>query len=151
MLQPAKSPVASRGRSTWRGAWQWLAWTFLLLGSPAWADPFGLEEPATQEAVQAQIDVLTRQIDSRPDASHYVKRGEAYFKLRDFDKAIEDFSKAIQMNDRLDDAYYGRGMALARNGEIEKGIADLSVYIKRRPKSSLAHTKRGVRYLWNGD
>lgn len=39
-------------------------------------------------------------------------------------------------------------MALARNGQIEEGIKDLSYYIKHNPKSSLAYTKRGVRYIW---
>ena len=39
-------------------------------------------------------------------------------------------------------------MALARNGQIEEGIKDLSYFIKYNPKSSLAYTKRGVRYIW---
>ena len=42
-------------------------------------------------------------------------------------------------------------MALGRNGEIPKGIEDLSVYIKRHPNDSHAYTKRGIRNLWIGD
>lgn len=151
MLEAAMLSGVSRGRSTWRCAWRPLLWALLLPGLPAWADPAGLEASVTQESVQEQIDVLDRLIESRPDALHYVKRGEAHYQAHNFDKAIADFSKAIQLNDRLDDAYYGRGMALARHGEVERGIADLGVYIRRHPDSSLAHTKRGVRYLWNGD
>jgi len=118
----------------------------------AWGDPASLDMPADSEAMQDRVDAVSRQIRSRPDAPElYVLRGEAYFKLREFDKAIDDFSTAIQLDDRQDDAWFGRGMALGRNGEIDKGIADLGVYIKRHPKSSLAHTKRGVRYLWKGD
>jgi Flp pilus assembly protein TadD len=42
-------------------------------------------------------------------------------------------------------------MALARNGEVNEGIKDLTVYVTRNPDSSVAYTKRGVRYLWIGD
>ena len=34
---------------------------------------------------------------------------------------------------------------------MEEGILDLDIYIQRRPSSSLAHTKRGVRKMWRGD
>jgi tetratricopeptide (TPR) repeat protein len=123
-----------------------------MFATVAWGDLAGLDKPADSEAMQARVDAVGRQIRSRPDAAElYVQRGEAYFKLREFDKAIDDYSTAIRLDDRQDDAYFGRGMALGRSGEIDKGIADLGVYIKRHPKSSLAHTKRGVRYLWKGD
>ena len=42
-------------------------------------------------------------------------------------------------------------MALERNGQVDEGIVDLGVYIHRHPTSSLAYTKRGVRYIWKGD
>lgn len=41
-------------------------------------------------------------------------------------------------------------MALARNGQIKEGINDLTHFIKYNPNSSLAYTKRGVRYIWAG-
>ena len=39
-------------------------------------------------------------------------------------------------------------MALGRIGKIQEGINDISVFIRHNPDSSLAFTKRGVRYLW---
>ena len=42
-------------------------------------------------------------------------------------------------------------MAHGRIGEIDKGISDLSVFIRRNPENSLAYTKRGVRYIWKKD
>ena len=42
-------------------------------------------------------------------------------------------------------------MALAKQGDIDEGIADLTVFINRNPKSSKAYTKRGVRYMWKQD
>jgi tetratricopeptide (TPR) repeat protein len=83
-------------------------------------------------------------------AAPYLKRGECYFRLREHAKAIDDFTRAITLDDALDDAYFGRGMALARDGQVDEGIADLTVYIRRNPGSSLAYTKRGVRHIWRG-
>jgi len=80
----------------------------------------------------------------------YIKRGNLFFKLHDFDKAIADFNKALSIDNSLQQAYFGRGMALARNGEIEAGINDLTTFIKHNPRHSIAYTKRGVRYIWAG-
>ncbi len=81
----------------------------------------------------------------------YILRGDIYFLIHEFDSAEEDYTEAISLNDKLDAAYYGRGMARGRQGFIKEGIADLTVYIKRNPDSSMAYTKRGVRYIWLGD
>jgi tetratricopeptide (TPR) repeat protein len=81
----------------------------------------------------------------------YLKRCRAYFALLDFDRAIDDCSRAIELDAHLDEAYFWRGMARGRHGLIPQGIDDLSVFIGRHPESSLAYTKRGVRHIWNGD
>jgi tetratricopeptide (TPR) repeat protein len=115
-------------------------------------EPATLDVPADSAALHKIVVGYDRRIAVNPDdAEAYLKRGEARFKLHEFDKAIEDFNAALQRNDGLDDAYFGRGMSLGRRGEIDEGIADLSVYIRRNPDSSLAYTKRGVRYIWKGD
>jgi len=109
-------------------------------------------EPISRESAQKQIDLLSDKIDkNRKQASLYVTRGDLYFKIRDFDSAVEDFTTAIKLDDSLDAAWFGRGMANGRLGYIDEGIADLSVFIKRNPNDSKALTKRGVRYLWKGD
>jgi tetratricopeptide (TPR) repeat protein len=116
------------------------------------ADPASLDQPADAEAMEREVESASREIASDPQAARaYVRRGEARFRLHEFDRAIEDFSAALQLDDRQDDAWFGRGMAHGRNGDIDRGIADLGVYIERHPDSSLAHTKRGVRRLWQGD
>ncbi|MBN4080228.1 tetratricopeptide repeat protein [Beggiatoa alba] len=95
---------------------------------------------------------LTNQIEKKPQNAHiYVKRGDIYFKQHEFEKAVADYSQALKLNDNLDEAYFGRGMALGRQGLVPQGIQDLSVYIKRQPYNSRAYTKRGVRYIWIGN
>ncbi len=110
------------------------------------------DEPASSDELVGEAARLTRELGKRPkDAALLTRRGAVHFKLREFDKAIADFSAALKLNDKLDEAYFGRGMALGRNGQVDEGILDLGVYIHRHPTSSLAYTKRGVRYLWKGD
>lgn len=111
-----------------------------------------MNRDTTYESVQARIEMLGKQLDTQPDNTHWlIERGNLYFLLHDFDLAVLDFTDAIKLDATLDDAYFGRGMALARSGQVKEGIADISVYIERNPKSSMAYTKRGVRYLWSGD
>ncbi len=104
------------------------------------------------DQLRDRIAVYTSRLRLTPrDAGAYVKRGEAYFEALEFEKAVEDFSKALSLDVGLDQAYLGRGLALGRQGRIDEGIADLTVYIERNPESSLAYTKRGVRYIWKRD
>ncbi|NOZ09753.1 MAG: tetratricopeptide repeat protein [Gammaproteobacteria bacterium] len=106
----------------------------------------------SREQAEALVARYSQQLLQHPgQANVYVQRGNIYFLMHDFDSAIWDFSKALDLDEATDLAYFGRGMARGRNGEIDAGIDDLTVYIERHPDSSLAYTKRGVRYLWKGD
>lgn len=80
-----------------------------------------------------------------------IKRGDTYFVLHEFDKAIADYSRVIVIDPAYDAAYFGRGMARGRAGELEAAIHDLDIYIKRNPEDSRAYTKRGVRNIWQGN
>jgi len=126
-----------------------------MMMAPALAGPADLavlDKPADEEEMRAHVTALSQRLRTLPnDAVLYTRRGEAWFRLREYDRAIDDFSRAIALDATSDEAYFGRGMAHGRNGDIEKGITDLGVYIERNPKSTLAYTKRGVRYLWLGD
>jgi len=100
----------------------------------------------------AQIKNITQELKARPKSTDLlIKRGDLYFQIHEFDKSIADYSAALKLDDHADKAYYGRGLALGRNGEIEKGIKDLSVYLERHPDDSYGYTKRGIRYIWIGD
>ncbi|MEW6330310.1 MAG: tetratricopeptide repeat protein [Pseudomonadota bacterium] len=132
--------------------WCFLALLALAAPSPVRGEPATLDVPADSAELRRQVAEYDRRIAAAPErAENYLKRGEAHFRLQNFDQAIDDFSAALKRDDRLDDAYFGRGMALGRRGQVGEGIADLGVYLERRPDSSLAYTKRGVRHLWNGD
>lgn len=109
-------------------------------------------EIQTLEQAEAALSRLNQLIAKNPkSAANYVERGDVYYATNDMPRAVEDYSRAIKLDSARDQAYFGRGMALARMGRIDEGIADLTVYIKRHPDSSVAYTKRGVRNIWKGD
>lgn len=110
------------------------------------------DESADSEAMTREVERLDRALKASPNsAALYAQRGAARFKLREFDRAIADFTQALKLDGKLDEAYFGRGMALGRDGQIDEALIDFGVYIHRHPNSSLAYTKRGIRQLWKGD
>ncbi len=107
---------------------------------------------AEVNTVEKNIQQLSVKINSSPNPGRlYIKRGQAFFSLHEFESAIQDYNSALKIDDTLDEAYFGRGMAKGRIGQVTQGIEDLSEYLTRNPNSSLAYTKRGVRYIWAGE
>jgi len=109
-------------------------------------------DSTSESALMAKLDRLNKQIHAGTNrAQLLLERGQIYFELHEFDRAVDDYTAALALDDKLDNAYFGRGMARGRMGLIRQGIADLSIYIQRNPADSRAFTKRGVRYIWLGD
>jgi tetratricopeptide (TPR) repeat protein len=105
--------------------------------------------PQTADDYAKLIDQYSLALKQNPkDVDLLIKRGDLYFLLHEFEQAIADYSDAIELDKHADAAYFGRGMALGRYGQIRAGIQDLSVYLSRHPNESRAHTKRGIRYVW---
>jgi tetratricopeptide (TPR) repeat protein len=115
-------------------------------------------QPASQagmfdaQHIESTLVSLNQRVQQRPDdANAWLLRGRANFVIHDFHQASNDLSKAIELDGALDEAWFWRGMSRGRQGLLDEAIADLGVYLKRHPDSSLAYTKRGVRRLWKGD
>lgn len=70
-------------------------------------------------------------------ANDFSQRGINRFEKNEFDGAIADFTKAIELNGQnLEFCFYFRGMALYRLGRLEDAIADLSkaITLKQHPR-----------------
>lgn len=107
---------------------------------------------AGSDSPAQQLQRLNQQILQQPqNARLYLERGQLYFALHEFDSAIKDYTAALALDTQLYDAWFWRGMARGRMGDVAEGIDDISVFIKHHPNDSRAYTKRGVRYLWLGD
>ncbi len=57
-------------------------------------------------------------------AEVYCSRGVAYAKSRDYDRAIADYDKAIDLDPKNAKAYYQRGYVYDIKGERDRAMAD---------------------------
>jgi tetratricopeptide (TPR) repeat protein len=65
-------------------------------------------------------------IAEMPDFAYaYYNRANVSAKLSDFKSAVVDYTKAIELDDKLAEAYYNRGLAKIYLGQTLDGIADL--------------------------
>ncbi|MBN1224438.1 MAG: tetratricopeptide repeat protein [Candidatus Aminicenantes bacterium] len=69
------------------------------------------------------IDVYSKGITEFPDnAMLYRHRGHRYISIRDFDKAVDDMTKASQLNDHDFDIWYHLGLAHYLKGNFENAL-----------------------------
>lgn len=68
-------------------------------------------------------------VDSQ-NAEAYLRRGNIYAQMADYDLALDDFSQAIYL--MIDDVtvYFNRGSVYAQQGEFAQAIDDFSEYLK---------------------
>ena len=65
----------------------------------------------------------------------YFNKGESKFKLKDFQSAIEDFSKVIELNPKNANVYISRGEAkLSSKKNISSAIKDFAIGAELDPK-----------------
>ena len=88
---------------------------------------------------------------AQTSASDYFHRGVAENANGDFDGAIADYNRAIELDPRYAAAYSNRGNAKQANGDLDGAIADCSRAIELDPKDPMAHKYRGVAKKAKGD
>jgi tetratricopeptide (TPR) repeat protein len=86
------------------------------------------------------------QLNSR-DADVYINRGLAYCQKGQYDQAISDLSKAIEINPRLPHAYNNRGWAYIKKLQYDQALSDFNKTIKIDPRFAEAYFNRAVVYF----
>ena len=84
------------------------------------------------------------------DAEAYYNRGVAWQKKGDYDRAITDYTKAIELNPNLAMAYVNRGSAYLGKSLYDQVISDCNKAIEINPKFAGAYVNRGHAYLGKG-
>ena len=77
--------------------------------------------------------------DESKDAKFYNNRGAAYGEKSQYDQAISDFNKAIEMNPRYNKAYNNRGIVYRLKGEYDQAIWDFNKAIAINPLDAEAY------------
>jgi formylglycine-generating enzyme required for sulfatase activity/lipoprotein NlpI len=77
-------------------------------------------DPLADEAIRVCTEALASEKKKADEtALFYLNRGNAYAKKNLADKAYADYLEAIKLDERLPEAYYGRGMILLHEGDYE--------------------------------
>jgi len=63
-----------------------------------------------------------------------------------YDKAIADYTKAIELNPRDAKAYNNRGNAYGNKGQYDQAIADYTKAIELNPRDATTYYNRGMSY-----
>jgi tetratricopeptide (TPR) repeat protein len=82
------------------------------------------------------------------DARAYNKRGIAYWSKGQYDQAILDYNKALEINPRYADAYNNRGVAYADTGQYDQAILDYNKALEINPGYAYAYKNRAVSYYF---
>ncbi|MBI1310497.1 tetratricopeptide repeat protein [bacterium] len=69
------------------------------------------ERDRLQQRLQQQTQQLSKAIDEAPTAAAYSQRGDAYFFLGDFDHALADYEKMVELNPDTGPSHWRRGIA----------------------------------------
>ncbi|MBI4710819.1 MAG: tetratricopeptide repeat protein [Nitrospirae bacterium] len=95
-----------------------------------------------------EIGVLLKKSDRnyKTLAMAYLNRGQAYFMQKSYEKAIQDFTKAVEFNPKCADCYNNRGVAYLKTGGLERALRDYDYGIFLEPGSYAAYVNRGIIY-----
>lgn len=84
-------------------------------------------------------------------AEDYYNRGDARFKKGETDRAISDFTRAIEMNPKFAMAHFYRGRAYLSKRELDQSVSDLNKAIEIDPGFAVAYSERAMVYYIRKD
>ncbi|HEX5808062.1 MAG TPA: tetratricopeptide repeat protein [Anaerolineales bacterium] len=105
------------------------------------------EETDYNRAVEEAKRLL---IQNPNDSALLLRLGTAYYQLDRLDDADAAYTKAIELDPNLAEAYYSRSVVWVDRGDFEKAIRDANDAIHIDPTNARAYNNRGFAYLQKG-
>lgn len=112
-----------------------------------------LADEDRQKRHERMVKAHTTRIEYSPhEATYYEELARYYcFNIRNYDCAIETFSKTILLNPNYTAAYVNRGISYANQRDFVRAIKDLVKATQLSPQYSEAYTILGLVYDMEGD
>lgn len=108
------------------------------------------------ESAEAQLEACTRLIvsgwvkdSSLPDV--YNNRGVAYWRLDQYERAIADYDRCLELNPKHVDAYVNRGNSRVFLKDLDAAIRDYVIASTLDPSHPLVYTNLGNAHWEKGD
>jgi tetratricopeptide (TPR) repeat protein len=109
-------------------------------------DPKGEDDPtATRELYHAVLEV------KKPSSAFFFNEGEKSFDKGDYDQAIANYDKAIELKPDYGQAFNNRGLAYHIKGDYDRALSDFIKAVEILPSLAEVYGNRGLTYLYNGD
>jgi tetratricopeptide (TPR) repeat protein len=109
-----------------------------------------VENGQDQKADALAAEMEKRAATNEEKAAVFVSRGRMYAKAGNFQRAIADCSRAIQLTPKCAAAFRWRGMSYGEQGNLDKAISDLSEAIRLDPKNLDVRAYRGRAFAEQG-
>ena len=107
---------------------------------------FGLFFHATHSDDQA-LQILSEGINRLPDnAILYCDRAYIYLRMNQYENALLDYNRAIELNPADYDFYFERGVTYYYLGNLQSAVQDFTKALALRPNDDWALYNRGVMY-----
>jgi tetratricopeptide (TPR) repeat protein len=84
-------------------------------------------------AIEKYKKAITLTVDKEQLATDYTNLGSAYDQSGNYQDAYKSYNLALQLNPKLFNAYFNRGLVLEREGKIEEAVADYQHSIELQP------------------
>ncbi len=120
-------------------------------------------KPATQYDVPVEYDLewpfffkfpetaFSDDMDSRMQACRYTDAGKRLLNKAEYEKAVKEVSKAIELEPKFGTAYYYRSLGYMNLEAYDKAISDIDKAIELAPGVFGYYTHRGTVYLFSKD
>lgn len=106
-----------------------------------------VKEKVARQEYETAIALLNRLIVCYPDSAvDYNNRGLMYFYLGQFLRALQDYDRAIALNDRLDNAYNNRANCHAVQGNFVAALTDYEIALDLNPTNLRALINQGITF-----
>lgn len=107
---------------------------------------------AQQKNYVAAVQAFNQLVAYEPDsADHYANRGLMHYQLQQWDRALADYSYAIELNGELDRAYSNRANLYASQQNWTAAIADYDQAIDLHPLNIRARLNQAITFRQMGD
>ncbi len=93
---------------------------------------------------QPKVEAVPVSTPKPPDFAFFQNRANANFVMGEYDAAIADYNKAVELNPKEPTIYFSRALAHFNNKSFNPAIADFDKVIELDPKEAMAYFKRGA-------
>jgi tetratricopeptide (TPR) repeat protein len=110
-------------------------------------------DPSTNLDINEQIDILIKnkkkvcQADRNAIADSLVDIAYYHIDKKEYNLAITNYTKSIELNPKFVEAYLNRGNAYSHNSEPELALVDYNKAIELNPKLAIAYYNRGYAFI----